>query len=62
MDEHLIKCNGEGGIMAMDNHGGGVADEADIDAGGVDVDGRGVVVCGDHGDRLPVLVLSPEMG
>jgi hypothetical protein len=50
----VLERNGERGVVAVNDHGGGVPDEADVDARGVDdVDRRGVVVGGDDdGDRL----------
>ena len=48
--------------MAVDDHGGGVPHETDVDARGVDVDRRGVVVGGDDGDGLPAAVLPAEGG
>lgn len=62
MVEHEIERHGERGVVAVDDHGGGVADEADVDPGGVDVDGGGVVVGGDDGDGLPAAVLAAERG
>lgn len=60
--EHDVERDGERGVVAVDDHGGGVPDEADVDAGGVDVDRRGVVVGGDDGDGLPAAVLPTECG
>lgn len=62
MDEHLVEGDGEGGVVAVDHHGGRVADEADVDAGHVEVDGGGVVVGGDDGDGLAPAVLLAEVG
>lgn len=47
--------------MAVDDHGGGVADEADIDSGSVEVDRGRVVVGGDHGDAFALAVFLPEV-
>lgn len=60
--EHEVERDGERGVVAVDDHGGGVPHEADVDAGGVDVDRRGVVVGGDDGDGLPAAVLPAEGG
>ncbi|KAK8964988.1 hypothetical protein KSP40_PGU018813 [Platanthera guangdongensis] len=45
----------------MDDHCGRVADEAAIDASEIDVDGGGIIVGGDHGDRIAPAVLLPEL-
>lgn len=58
--EHDVEGDGEGGVVAVDDHGGGVADEADVDPRGVDVDGGGVVVGGHDRDGLPAAVLTAE--
>lgn len=47
--------------MAVDHHGGGVANETDVDGGGVEVDGGRVIVGSDHGDRLGWSVLLAQM-
>jgi hypothetical protein len=60
--EHEVERHGERGVVAVDDHGGGVSDEADVDPGGVNVDGGGVVVGGDDGDGLPAAVLAAERG
>jgi hypothetical protein len=60
--EHEVERDGERGVVAVDDHGGGVPHEADVDARGVDVDRRGVVVGGDDGDGLPAAVLPAEGG
>jgi hypothetical protein len=60
--EHEVERHGERGVVAVDDHGGGVSDEADVDPCGVDVDGGGVVVGGDDGDGLPAAVLAAERG
>jgi len=60
--EHEVERDGERGVVAVDDHGGGVPDEADVDARGVDVDRGGVVVGGDDGDGLPSAVLAAEGG
>lgn len=62
MGEHVVEGDGEGGVMAVDDHGGGVADEEHVDARRVDVGGGGVVVGGDDGDGLAAAVLLAEMG
>ena len=61
MDEHLLERDGERGVMAVDHHRRGVADETDVDAGGVEVHRGGVVVGGDHGDGLGGAVLLAQL-
>ena len=46
----------------MDDHGGGISNETDVDSGGVEVDGGGIIVGGDHGYWLSITVLLPEVG
>lgn len=62
MDEHFVERDGKGGVVAVDDHGGGVSDEADVDADHVEVDSGGVVVGGDDGDGIAPAVLLPEAG
>lgn len=62
MEEHVVEGNREGGVVAVDDHSGGVADEEHVDAGRVDVGGGGVVVCGDDGDGIAAAVLLAEVG
>lgn len=47
--------------MAVDHHRRRVADETDVDAGGVEVHRGGVVVGGDHGDGLGGAVLLAQL-
>jgi len=35
VDEHFVERNRQGGVTAMDDHSGGISDEADVDSGGV---------------------------
>ena len=62
MDKHFFERDREGGVVAVDYHGSGVTDEANIDAGQVEMDRRRVVVGGDHGDGLAPPVLLPQLG
>ena len=48
--EHLVDGDGEGVGVAEDGHGEGVADEDEVDAGGVEQARGGVVVGGERGD------------
>ena len=47
--------------MAVDDHGGGVDDEADVDAGVVEVDPGRVVEGRDHRDWFAPAVLLPQV-
>ena len=47
--------------VAVADHGGGVDDEADVDAGVVEVDPRRLVVCRDHRDWFAPAVLLPQV-
>lgn len=62
MDEHFVKGDGESGVVAVYDHSGGVADEADVDAGHVEVHRGGIIVGGDDGNGLAPSVLLPEGG
>lgn len=62
VNKHFIKRDRKGGVIPMNHHGGRVADQANVDAGGVQVDRRRVVVGGDHGDGLALLVLLLQVG
>src|SRR5215203_3336371 len=48
---HLVHRDHLGPGIAEDNVGGGIADEDDVDAGGLGHGGRGVVIGRDHHDR-----------
>ena len=61
VDKHLIERDGEGGVVAVNDHGSGVADQANVDASGVQMHRRGVVVGRDHGYRLAPPVLLPDV-
>ncbi|KAH1148932.1 hypothetical protein GYH30_043530 [Glycine max] len=61
MEEHFLEHDGERGVMAVDHHCHGVADETDVDVNRVEVHHDGVVVGGDHGDRLGGMVLLPQL-
>lgn len=61
VDEHLVQRDGQGGVVAVDDHGGGVAHQADVDAGGVQMHRRGVVVRRHHGYGLTPPVLLTEL-
>ena len=52
VDDHLVEGDGEGGLVALHDVGGAVADEDDIDFGAVDELRHGVVVGGEHSDFL----------
>lgn len=62
MEKHVIEGDRESGIVTVDDHGGGVTDEEDVYAGGVHVDGGGIVVGGDDGDGFAAAVLLAEVG
>lgn len=47
--------------MAMNDHGRGVADEANVYASVIEMDSRRVVVCSDHCDWLSLAVFLPQM-
>lgn len=57
VDEHFIKRYREGGIIAVHDHRGRVADQRNVNSSRVQVNRRGVVVGGDHSDGLALLVL-----
>lgn len=59
--EHLLQRDRQGGVVAVDDHGGGVAHQADVDSGGVQMHRRGVVVRRHHGYGLAPLVLLAEL-
>jgi len=61
VDKHLVERDGERGVVAVDHHGGGVAYETDVDGGGVEVNGGGVIVSRDHGDGLGRSVLLAQV-
>lgn len=61
VDEHLIEGDGEGGVVAVNDHGSGVADQANVDAGGVQMHRGGVVVGRDHGYGLAPPVLLADV-
>ena len=48
--QHLVHGDGEGVVVAEDDHGERVADEEEVDAGFVDQARAGVVVGGERGD------------
>ena len=48
--QHLVHGDGEGGIVTENDHGEGVADEDEVDAGLVDEARGRVIVCGEAGD------------
>ena len=52
--QHLVHADRGGRVVAEDDHRGGVADQDDVDAGLLGDLGRGIVVGGDHHDRLAV--------
>lgn len=62
VDEHLIERDGQGGVVAVDDHGGGVAHQADVDASGVQMHRRRVVVGRHHGYGLAPPVLLADVG
>ena len=55
MEEHFLEHDGERGVIAVDHHCHGVA------VNRVEVPHDGVVVGGDHGDRLGGMVLLPQL-
>lgn len=59
MDKHLVERDREGGVVTVDDHGGGITDETHVYAGGVNVHrGRVIVGCDDrYGLALAVLLL-----
>ena len=59
--EHLLHRDGDRRVVAEDDHAEGVADEEDVDAGGFEEAGRGVVVAGHHDDALAALLLRLEV-
>ena len=50
--QHLVYGDGEGVFVAQHDHGEGVANEDEVDAGFVDKARCRVVVCGERGDGL----------
>ena len=50
--QHLVHGDGQRVFVAEHDHGEGVADEDEVDAGFVDQAGGGVVVGGERGDGL----------
>lgn len=56
MNEHFIEGNRQRCIVAVNDHGGRVSDEADIDGGHVEVDSGRVIVGSNHCDGLGVSV------
>ena len=60
--QHLVHGDGEGVVVAEDDHGERVADQQEIDAGFVDEAGAGVVVRGERGDGLALALHFTERG
>lgn len=58
--QELVQGEGEGGVVAVDDHAGGVPDEDDVRARGVDLPGGRVVVSGDDRDLVAPPVLLHE--
>ena len=58
--EHLIDGHRHGAVVAEHRHGARVADEHDVDARGLDDLRAGVVVGGDHDDRLTSILLRGQ--
>ena len=56
MVDHLVQRDRQGGLVAGHHVGGAVADEDDVDPGPVNDAGHGVIVRGEHGDFLAVVL------
>jgi hypothetical protein len=48
--DHVLEGHAQGVRMALDDHADAVADEDDVDVGGIDQTRHGGVIGGDHGD------------
>ncbi len=58
--EHVVKVDGGRRVVAEDRGRGGVADEHEVHARGLDGTGARVVISGDHHDRLSQALLLGE--
>ena len=61
MDEHFVKRDRESRVVAVNDHGSGVSNKADIDASGVEVDRRRVIIGSDDRDGLTVPIFLLQL-
>ena len=60
--EHVFHGHGQGGLVAQHHHAQGVAHQDGVDPGAVHGQRGGIVVGGEHRNRLPALLLGAQAG